>query len=91
MWVSASGTAWERKINACMRSIATEPIKAYLLPADVESIDAMVEQMAESMWGCGTSTTEPFPSPDKLLGAAYRKEARAALSAIGLHPRVPKS
>lgn len=45
MWQSETGTVWKRRINACMRSINTEPTPVAVIPCDKASVAAMQAQI----------------------------------------------
>ena len=73
MWRSATGSVWEGKDFAKM-SGNLEPKPVFTLPADADSIERMVEQMARAMQDAhAVQTVMTFP-----------QLARAALAAIGV-------
>ncbi len=53
-----------------------EPFDAYILPADADSYERMVEQVKRSVW--------PHKNLADDVHEAFRKVARAALRAIGI-------
>jgi hypothetical protein len=80
MWQSYTGTVWANKLNACMCSIKEKPERAYVLPADAESVSDMIAQVATAL--CASRRIE---------GMTMNWAACAALAAIGINARAPKS
>ena len=66
----------KKKIKA--RRIDAKPEPHYVLPDDAASVEAMVDQMAESM------CVPRYRIHDENVKEFYRNKARAALAAIGI-------
>ena len=70
----------------------------FVLPADRESVERMVEQMAQAMWidDVGSRKTEPHweqlvtEYPLNAIVEAFRSRARAAVASIGITAREGK-
>lgn len=62
-------------------------LPSYVLPADAESVADMVEQMAVGMflYDFDRCEAEEFKSLEKWRAEEFRKQARAALAAIGIN------
>ena len=69
-------------------------VPVFVLPADAESYERMVEQMAQSLWDSLEDSVSDVLTPRKWRGRACRQDeisyrltaARAALRAIGIKP-----
>lgn len=68
-------------IDYCGRKVSANVQPVFVLPADADSIERMVEQMAQSMFSTRYYCTM---NEDPEVKSKYMDLARAALAAIGV-------